>query len=49
MVMAQRRRTGERQGRLAEATAPAGTAPGRLGEPSLPVVTDALLFMIICN
>ena len=46
--MGQRRRAGDWQGRLAEATAPARTACGRLGEPSLPVLTDALLPAIEC-
>ncbi len=32
----------ERQGRLAEAAAPARSARGRFGEPSLPSKTDAL-------
>jgi hypothetical protein len=44
-VMRQSRRAGEGQGRLAEATVPARTTGGRLGEPSLPLVTDALLFL----
>ncbi len=35
----ERRREGDRKGRLAEATAWTRTARGRLGEPSLPVVT----------
>jgi hypothetical protein len=39
----------ERQGRLAEATSPARNTRGRLGEPSLPSVTDALQRMCLQN
>jgi hypothetical protein len=44
-----RRVMGQQRGRRAEATATQGTSCGRLGEPSLPAVADALFLLFFLN